>query len=214
MTSSTSNSTHFKLPIYDQESKEIELIKSKLILQDEVKILRTKIQEIQFNSTHQTQLYLNKWLNFEKRFSDRFHQLIQKDEINSNALAYIGISTLTGSILTRNRSIFLRFISPITFLTISFSNLMPKTYENLKTYSFDLQDQHFPNSALIRDDLILKSHQSLHQLNQLNHSFWNTFHQQFRNGKAQVFELLGLKVATTSSTTTTPTISSTTSQSK
>ena len=71
-------------------------------------------------------------------------------------LLYVGIATLTGSILSRNRIILTRLLLPPLFLVASANHFLPKTTGNLSDYLGSLEDTHFP--ALAQKHEVAKAH--------------------------------------------------------
>lgn len=62
----------------------------------------------------------------------------------SVAICSVGISTLFGSILTRNRLFPLRIITPPTFLVASTAYFLPKHFDNITSYTAALEKSHTP----------------------------------------------------------------------
>lgn len=81
--------------------------------------------------------------------------LVPEEPLTPGVL-YVGVSALTGSILARNRSIFVRFALPPALLLLSFDHFLPKTYHNLSSYLGTLEDQYLPAVAEKHD--IAKAH--------------------------------------------------------
>jgi MICOS complex subunit MIC26 len=77
--------------------------------------------------------------------------IIAADETLTPAVLYIGVGTLTGSIITRNRSRFLRFLVPPTLFFLSLHHFLPKTSANLSDYLGSLEDKYVPRVAQIHD---------------------------------------------------------------
>ena len=82
--------------------------------------------------------------------------IVAPEEPLTPGLLYVGVSALTGSILARNRSIFMRFALPPTLLLLSFDHFLPKTYHNLSSYLSSLEDKYLPAVAEKHD--IAKAH--------------------------------------------------------
>lgn len=80
-------------------------------------------------------------------FLDRVKALIAPDEPLTPALLYVGVASLSGSILARNRSVLTRVILPPTFLFLSFKYFLPKTTQNISEYAGSLKEEHFPLSV-------------------------------------------------------------------
>lgn len=89
----------------------------------------------------------------------RVKSILVQEEPLTPGLLYVGVSALTGSILARNRSIFMRFLLPPTLLLISFDHFLPKTYHNLSSYLGTLEDKYLPAVAEKHD--IANAHTSM-----------------------------------------------------
>ena len=89
----------------------------------------------------------------------RVKSIIVPEEPLTPGLLYVGVSALTGSILARNRSIFMRFALPPTLLLLSFDHFLPRTYHNLSSYLGSLEDKYIPAVAEKHD--IAKAHTAM-----------------------------------------------------
>jgi organizing structure protein 2 len=74
-------------------------------------------------------------------------------------LLYVGIATLTGSILARNRNILTRLLLPPIFLVASANHFLPKSTGNLSDYLGSLEDTYFPELAQKHE--IAKAHSQM-----------------------------------------------------
>ncbi|KNZ52177.1 hypothetical protein VP01_365g1 [Puccinia sorghi] len=146
-----------QLPIYDEPSEEIILVKTELPLQPQVRWVRQNMQSFKRNLEGRFNVALDHGLMVEKKVS----QLLFAES------DCVGIGTMTGSILARNRSLPLRFLSPLAFFVLSSNQFLPSTTHNLKSYIFKLQDHHFPQSAAARDQLIKQGTEGVEWLKQL-----------------------------------------------
>ena len=93
------------------------------------------------------------------RLSDRVKSILVPEEPLTPGLLYVGVSALTGSILARNRSMFMRFTLPPVLLLLSFDHFLPKTYHNLSSYLGSLEDEYLPAVAEKHD--IAKAHSAM-----------------------------------------------------
>lgn len=80
--------------------------------------------------------------------------LIPADEPLTPGFLYTGVATLTGSILTRNRLLPLRLLSPPVFFVLSFQQFLPKTAANVSDYLSSLEHTYFPRLAQTTDTAI------------------------------------------------------------
>lgn len=69
----------------------------------------------------------------------------------------MGVATLTGSILTRNRTPVLRFLLPPAFFLISLNQFLPKTSANLGSYGRELEERYVPALAEKQDVVVHES---------------------------------------------------------
>ena len=79
--------------------------------------------------------------------TDRVKSIISPSESMTPGLLYVGIATLTGSILARNRNILTRLLLPPIFLVASANHFLPKSTGNLSDYFGSLEDRFFPELA-------------------------------------------------------------------
>jgi len=90
-------------------------------------------------------------------------------------LLYVGIATLTGSILARNRTILTRLLLPPLFLVASANHFLPKTTSNLSDYLGSLEDTYLP--ALAQKHEVAKAHSLM---------TWERVKDATKNGRDQV----------------------------
>ena len=91
--------------------------------------------------------------------TDRINSLIAPDEPLTPGILYVGVATLTGSVLARNRSLALRLALPPTLLLLSLNHFLPKTSANVSAYAGALEDTYFPAFAEKHD--IAKAHSAM-----------------------------------------------------
>lgn len=78
---------------------------------------------------------------------DRVKSIISPDERLTPGLLYVGVATLSGTILARNRFLPTRLLLPPAFLIVSANHFLPKTSANLTSYFASLEDAYFPAFA-------------------------------------------------------------------
>ena len=85
------------------------------------------------------------------RHVDRVKSIISPDEQLTPGVLYVGVATLSGSILARNRFLPTRLFLPPVFLLVSTNYFLPKTSDNLMSYLASLEDTYFPTLAQKHD---------------------------------------------------------------
>jgi MICOS complex subunit MIC26 len=75
----------------------------------------------------------------------RLKSLVVPDEPLTPGILYVGVATLTGSIISRNRFITTRLFLPPLFLLVSLNHFLPKTSHNLSLYFSELEERYAPS---------------------------------------------------------------------
>jgi len=79
--------------------------------------------------------------------ADRVKSIISPNESLTPGLLYVGVATLTGSILARNRMLATRVVLPPMFFYFSAKQFLPETTANLTSYLGSLEETYFPTLA-------------------------------------------------------------------
>lgn len=134
-------------------------------LERQIGVVRKAVTGVYLNVHQEVQGVVSKWIGVEQAveraspvlnssciinssvFLGRVKSILVPEEPLTPGLLYVGVSALTGSILARNRSIFMRFALPPTLLLLSFDHFLPKTYHNLFSYLGSLEDKYLPAVA-------------------------------------------------------------------
>jgi organizing structure protein 2 len=80
-------------------------------------------------------------------YSDRIKSIITPTEPLTPGILYVGIATLTGSIITRSRGLTARLLFPPAFLLGSMEYFFPQTSANVGAYIWSLERAHVPSVA-------------------------------------------------------------------
>ena len=92
-------------------------------------------------------------------YLDRIKSIVSPEEPLTPGLLYVGVATLTGSILARNRMFVTRLILPPVSFVASAKYFLPRTSHNLSDYLGSVEDTLFPDFAEKHD--IAKAHSSM-----------------------------------------------------
>lgn len=79
--------------------------------------------------------------------------ILPADEPLTPGAIYVLISGLTGSVLTRTRSLPIRFLAPPLFALAAAPYFLPKTSHNIRSYLSRVEDAHMPELAASHDRL-------------------------------------------------------------
>lgn len=98
----------------------------------------------------------NPLLSYMQPLADRIKSIISANESLTPGLLYVGIATLSGSIIARNRMLVTRFLLPPIFLFASANHFLPETTGNLSSYLGSLEETYFPSLSEKHD--VAKAH--------------------------------------------------------
>jgi len=74
----------------------------------------------------------------------RVKSLVVPEEPLTPGVLYVGVATLTGSIISRNRFLPTRLFLPPLFFLLTFNHFLPKTSHNLSLYASELEERYAP----------------------------------------------------------------------
>jgi len=75
----------------------------------------------------------------------RVKSLIAPEEPLTPGILYVGVATLTGSIISRNRILPTRFFLPPLFFLVTLNHFLPKSSQNLSLYFSELEGRYAPS---------------------------------------------------------------------
>jgi organizing structure protein 2 len=74
----------------------------------------------------------------------RVKSLAVPEEPLTPGILYVGVATLTGSIISRNRLLSTRLFLPPLFFLLTLNHFLPKTSHNLSLYASELEERYAP----------------------------------------------------------------------
>jgi len=137
---------------------------------------------------------VSKWIGIEHAVEHRVKSLIAPDEPLTPGLLYVGVASLTGSILARNSSVFSRVLLPPALFYLSSKYFIPKTTQNVSDYAGSLEEKHFPTLAQKHAVAIAHSHMTWERLREAGIGGRDKFQDGLGSAVRKVQELTGLKV--------------------
>ncbi|KAG8875435.1 hypothetical protein FRB98_007804 [Tulasnella sp. 332] len=135
---------HRTFSIYPKSPPEIHIMQTESELANHIGVAREYATDRYVEGRDTIQGWVNGWISVEGRVEQRVKEIIPKDEPMTPGLLYVGVATLTGSILGRNRIAPVRFLLPPTALVISLAYFLPKTFANVSTYTSSLERTYIP----------------------------------------------------------------------
>jgi organizing structure protein 2 len=109
----------------------------------------------------QTKIYLSSIVCTHniRHLTDRIKSIISPDEPLTPGALYVGVATLSGSIVARNRILPTRLLLPPIFLMTTAQHFLPKTTHNFSAYLGSLEDKYFPTVSQKHE--IAKAHSAM-----------------------------------------------------
>ncbi|KAH7927019.1 hypothetical protein BV22DRAFT_1032243 [Leucogyrophana mollusca] len=136
--------TREKLPIYPTPTPEIVLLSTPSTLETRIGEVRREVRSV-FDSAHaRVQGVVDRWIGVEEAVESRIKSFRDPTEPLTPGILYVGVSTLTASILSRSRGLPTRFLLPPTLLLLSFAQFLPRTAANVGAYAEELEDRYVP----------------------------------------------------------------------
>ncbi|KAF8063973.1 apolipo protein O-domain-containing protein [Lyophyllum atratum] len=116
-------------------------------LEQQIRLARRKVRDTYHEAHAQVQGVVSRWIGVEHAIENRVKSIISPNEPLTPGLLYVGVATLTGSILARNRMLPTRLILPPIFLFVSAKKFLPQTTANLTSYLGSLEERYAPTLA-------------------------------------------------------------------
>ncbi|KAJ3785771.1 apolipo protein O-domain-containing protein [Lentinula aff. detonsa] len=183
-----------RLPIYSHPDQEIVLQEVPSELERQIGVVRRQVTATYRDGYKQVQGLVDRWIGMETAVENRLKSLMSPDESLTPSVLYIGVATLTGSILTRSRSLPLRLTVPPLLLALSSSHFLPKTTSNVTSYFGSLEDKYLP--SLAEKHNIAKAHSEMtwERAKEMIERARNNFEGGVVGGVGKVQEVTGLKL--------------------
>ncbi|TFK18332.1 hypothetical protein FA15DRAFT_675361 [Coprinopsis marcescibilis] len=166
-----------KLSIYPAAEPQVLLAESPSPLALHISVYRKHLQNTYAGGHAYVQGWVSKWIGVEQAFENRVKSIISPTENLTPGLLYVGVSTLTGSILARNRIILTRILLPPIFLLVSANHFLPQTTTNLSNYLGSVEERYFP--AFAHKHEIAKAHSAM---------AWERAREAYRDAREKVGE--------------------------
>ncbi|OSD05101.1 hypothetical protein PYCCODRAFT_1475659 [Trametes coccinea BRFM310] len=147
-----------KLPIYPAPEPEIILVETPSELEKQIGVARRAVTATYEDAHARVQNVVSRWIGVEQAVESKVKSLIAPDEPLTPGILYVGVATLTGSVLARNR-IFWRLTLPPALLVLSLNHFLPKTTHNVSAFLGELEERHFP--AFAEKHEIAKQHSAM-----------------------------------------------------
>ncbi|KAI0684210.1 apolipo protein O-domain-containing protein [Cytidiella melzeri] len=135
------------LPIYPKPEEEVLLQEVPSELEQQIGSARRAVTATYLHAQSRVQGVVSRWIGVEQSVERRVKSLAAPDEPLTPGVLYVGVATLTGSVIARNRTIFARLLLPPALLILSANHFLPKTSRNISYYFGQLEETYFPTLA-------------------------------------------------------------------
>ncbi|KAF6749873.1 apolipo protein O-domain-containing protein, partial [Ephemerocybe angulata] len=133
--------------IYPRADPDVLLVETSSPLEEQIGAVRRQVQGVYADGHSYVQGWISKWIGIEHAVENRVKSIISPHESLTPGLLYVGVATLTGSILTRTRALPTRILLPPLFLVFSARHFLPNTTANLGEYLGNLEEVYLPTLA-------------------------------------------------------------------
>ncbi|WVR06960.1 hypothetical protein IAU60_003996 [Kwoniella sp. DSM 27419] len=145
-----------KLPIYPSPSSmpTVTLIENPNPLVPYIAQGREAVTSVMSQARGYLQGGVANWIGFERKVEHEVKSVLPADESLTPGLIYVLIAGLSGSVLSRTRSLPVRFLAPPLFTLLAAPYFLPKTSHNIRKYLSDIEDRNFPAFAARHDRFV------------------------------------------------------------
>ncbi|EJD05217.1 uncharacterized protein FOMMEDRAFT_105442 [Fomitiporia mediterranea MF3/22] len=143
-----------KPPIYPVPEPQLVLIDTPSELERQIRLGRERLTARYADSYAYVQGWVDRWIGVEQAVEQRIKSFKAPDEQLTPGILYVGVATLSGSILARSRGLPTRFLLPPTLFLLSFNHFLPKTTSNIGAYVSDLEHTYAPRAAQFTDTAV------------------------------------------------------------
>lgn len=184
-----------KLSIYPKPDAEILLVETHSDLATHIGIVREHATMAYSEGQATLQSAVDKWIGVEHAVEKQVKELIPKDEPMTPGLLYVGVATLTASVIGRRRSLPVRLVLPPVFFAASLAYFLPKTSHNLSSYLSSLEETYFPGFATQHAELNKNVSESVSSTLKSYAKAKDAASDGIRQARQQLEQHTGLKVA-------------------
>ncbi|KLO18740.1 hypothetical protein SCHPADRAFT_993396 [Schizopora paradoxa] len=150
--------TTSKLSIYEEPEPEQQfLLEPPTQLENQIRIAREAVEGTYRDTNTILQGWVSRWIGVEHAVEKRIKSFKAPEESITPGALYIGVATLTGSILARSRGLPIRLILPPTFFFVSLNQFLPRTAANIGDYVSGLEHKYVPRAARFQDTAVAHS---------------------------------------------------------
>jgi organizing structure protein 2 len=140
------------------------LVNSSLSLESGLKSVRQSLYNVYAGAIDYVNKGYTQYYNTEQKITTTVSQIHDKSEdLMPNAI-YIAIGALSGTIMGRQRSVFLRATLPVILGIGSFKYFLPQTFASTKEFVWRLEKQKLPEIAKQQEALATKSAELVNSL--------------------------------------------------
>jgi len=120
-------------------------------LENQIRIAREAVESTYLDTNTILQGWISRWIGVEHAVEKRIKSLKAPEESITPGILYVGVATLTGSIIARSRGLPIRLVIPPTLFLASLNQFLPHTAANIGAYVSSLEHQYVPRAAQIQD---------------------------------------------------------------
>ncbi|KAG8908971.1 hypothetical protein FRB99_000074 [Tulasnella sp. 403] len=186
-----------KLSIYPKPDPEIQLAPTESKLADKVGEVRENAQIAWSKTRSEAQSVLEKWIGVEQVVERKLKELAPEDEPLLPGLMYVGVATLTGSVIGRHRGLVTRLALPPALLALSLAYCLPKTAHNISGFLGSLEARYLPNVATRHAELNQVVHDTVKTASKTYSETKDTVSAKIQDTRRDVENKTGLKLGTT-----------------
>jgi len=162
-------------------------------LQIQIGTARIPFENYFHNTSRKFQQVRDRWIGTERKIEGQLLNILLQDEPLTPAIFYVGVATLAGSIVSRNRSLFSRLILPPVFLATTATLLLPRTTDNVRNCAWSIEQQHSPALARHHAEIYNKAQDAFYKLRGSTQTLRKHLTEGVSKGAHRLEDITGLK---------------------
>jgi len=184
-----------KLSIYPLPMPQIHLAHTESEIANHIGVAREYATECYAKGRNVMQGWVNGWILVEGKVENLVKEIMPKDEAITPGLLYVGVATLTGSVVGRGLIVPVRILLPPTALLVSLAYVLPQTFSNLSSYTYSLEHHYIPTFQHNRQQIQKSIYTSLSSASETVSKTEDTLGAKLRQAWEAAETSIGLKIS-------------------
>ncbi|CAG8491798.1 7744_t:CDS:2 [Ambispora leptoticha] len=174
-----------KLKIYDDPKPDIVVVESPSKLEETITKTKLKARKMLEDVEKQFKQVSDRWISIEQKIDRTINEVVSPKERLMPEVLYVGVAGLGGSVLAKNRGIFLRLTTPIAFTIAASYYFLPVTSHNIAR-KLSEYEQKSPALVNVHQSISQTTNETKNKIEALTSDIKHTYNDQVKKVEAEV----------------------------